>query len=207
VVRWLDELHKEIKSKTKKSMPLWITEIGWPNHDGWGGSTEAMTAQRLLKMSLLLASRGYVRGTWWYDLFDDGPKRSEQEDNFGLIRIDGVRKPAYQAYQLFLAQFAKARFVKDVSAENAIGLEFKSADGRRLVAVWAREGSQDKLVSARGTWRLIPVEGGDNERLEAELKKSGAARLGQWPAIFELSKDARVRITAQSILSNIGCAR
>jgi hypothetical protein len=205
VVSWLDGLHREIKSHTKKSMPLWITEIGWPNHDGEGGSPEAVTAQRLLKMNLLLLSRGYVRGVWWYDLFDDGHDHAEMEDNFGLIRMDGSRKPAFEAFKLFLKHFKKAKFVKDLSAHGALALEFKSADGRRLLAAWAREGVADERLVLSGSYKSIPVEGGDSARVARELKKGGSAPLGEWPALFELAKDAKVSIVTTSVLG--GCAK
>lgn len=204
VVAWLDGLHREIKSRTKKSMPLWITEIGWPNHDGVGGSPEPVTAQRLLKMNLLLASRGYVRGVWWYDLFDDGHDHAEMEDNFGLIRMDGSRKPAFLAFKLFLEHFKKAKFVKDLSAHGAYALEFKSEDGRRLLAAWAREGDTDERLALSGSYKSIAVEGGDSARVVDDLKKGGSALLGEWPVLFELAKDAKPSLPEAAVLG--GCA-
>jgi polysaccharide biosynthesis protein PslG len=204
VWRWLDELHAVIKAKTKKSIPLWITEIGWPNHDGVGASTEAVSAQRLLKLNLLLATRSYIRGVWWYDLFDDGDSPREMEHNFGLIRIHGQEKPGYRAFQLFLRHFKKARFVKDLSAEKAIALQFKGSQGERLVAVWAREGQTDKQVTINGKWTLIPIEGADGERISKELQSSGSAALGAWPALFELAPDAKLKLSSKSPLA--GCA-
>jgi hypothetical protein len=205
VVQWLDGLHKEIKARTKKSVPLWITEIGWPNHDGVGGSPEVVSAQRLLKMNLLLASRGYVRGVWWYDLFDDGHNHAEMEDNFGLIRMDGSRKPAFQAFKLFLTHFKKAKFVKDLSAHGALALEFKSDDGRRLLAAWAREGDTEQRLALSGSYKTIPVEGGDVERVATELKNGGSARLGEWPALFELGKETKPALSTTSVLG--GCSK
>ena len=204
VVEWLDELHKQLKSWAKKSVPLWVTEIGWPNHDGAGGSTEATTAQRLLKLNLMLATRDYARGMWWYDMFDDGDNRAEQEHNFGLLRRDASRKPAFKAFKVFLTHFKKAKFVRHLSVDNAKALEFKSADGRRLLAVWAREGHDDKRLVLGGSYKLIPIEGADGERVMKELQHGGSAQLGPWPVLFELAKDAKVSIASSSLLG--GCA-
>jgi hypothetical protein len=203
VVRWLDELNGVIKAKTKRSVPLWITEIGWPTHDGQGASTEVQSAQRLLKMNLLLATRSYVRGVWWYDLFDDGDDPREMEHNFGLIRIRGEKKPSYGALRLFLHRFKKAKFVRDVSAHDAIGLQFKGPKGERLFAVWAREGQTDKSVKVSGAFTLIPIEGADNARVQRELE-GGSAGLGPWPILLELAADAKLELAAKSVLG--GCA-
>jgi hypothetical protein len=203
VVHWLDELNALIKTKAKKSVPLWITEIGWPTHDGVGASTEAQSAQRLLKLHLLLATRGYVRGVWWYDLFDDGDNPREMEDNFGLIRIHGDKKPSFAAMRLFLQRFKSAHFVKNVSAHDAIALHFKGRKGERLYAVWACEGQTDKTLKVTGGYTLIPVDGADNERVRGELK-AGSTALGVWPVLLELAPGAKIELSGKSGLG--GCS-
>ncbi|MET0286488.1 MAG: cellulase family glycosylhydrolase [Polyangiales bacterium] len=197
VAHWLDELNSVIKAKTKKSVPIWVTEIGWPTHDGVGASTEAQSAQRLLKLNLLLAARSYIRGVWWYDLFDDGDNPREMEDNFGLIRIRGDKKPSYAALQLFLQRFKQAQFVKDVSKHDAIALQFKGSKGERLFAVWAREGHAGERIEVSGGFTLIPVEGSDHERVQRELK-AGSATLGAWPVLLQLPPNAKLELTTKS---------
>ncbi|HEY6878197.1 MAG TPA: hypothetical protein VI299_09260, partial [Polyangiales bacterium] len=205
VVRWLDELNGVIKSKTKKSVPIWVTEIGWPTHDGVGASTEVLSAQRLLKLNLMLATRSYIRGVWWYDLFDDGDDPREMEHNFGLLRIRGDKKPSYHAFKLFLSRFKRARFVKDLSAHDAIALQFKGERGERLLAVWPREGHTDQRLTLRGQWQQIPVEGSDHERVHKELSAHGSTTLGPWPALFELAADTKVEL-GKAESSGGGCA-
>jgi hypothetical protein len=201
VVLALDDLHREIKKHTKKSMPIYVTEIGWPNHDGVGGSTEAVSAQRLLKTNLLLATRGYLRGMWWYDLRDDGTNLGEQEHNFGLMHTDWKHKPAFEAYKLFLTHFKRARFVKQQPAQGVTSLEFKRPDGRRVAAVWAHEGRSDERLSVHGSYKIIPIPGADSERISSELKK-GSALLAAWPALIDLAPEAQVQVSAPS---HAGC--
>ena len=116
MAQWLNKLDTEIRAITSKPMPIYVSEIGWPNHTGTGGSSEALSAQRLLKTLLLLAARDTVRAVSWYDLFDDGADPTEKEHHFGLIRTDGSRKPAFSAYQFFLGHFKGAQFVKNLAA-------------------------------------------------------------------------------------------
>ncbi|HEX5657412.1 MAG TPA: glycosyl hydrolase [Polyangiales bacterium] len=202
VVRWLDELNVLIKLKAKRPVPIWVTEIGWPTHDGEGASTEVQSAQRLLKMNLLLATRSYIRGVWWYDLFDDGDDPREMEHNFGLIRVRGEKKPSYAALRLFLQHVKQAKFVRDVSAHDAVGLQFKGAKGERLFAVWAREGQSDKRLKVTGGFTLVPIDGANNARVQSELE-SGSATLGPWPVLLELAPDAKLELSAKR---GLGCS-
>lgn len=202
VASWLDELDSVIKGKTKKSVPIWVTEIGWPTHDGTGASTELQSAQRLLKLHLLLASKKYVRGVWWYDLFDDGDDPREMEDNFGLIRIHGQPKPSYAAMRLFVNHFKSARFVKDVSRDGAVGLHFKGPHGERLFAAWAREGQSDRTLKVTGGYKLIPVEGADNAQVDKGLKEGGIT-LGLWPVLLGLPPKAKAEL---GVKSGPGCS-
>jgi hypothetical protein len=94
--------------------------------------------------------------------------------------------------------------VKDLSAHGALLLEFKSEDGRRLLAAWAREGDTDERLTLSGSYQSIPVEGGDSARVVQELKKGGSALLGEWPVLFELAKDAKPGLQAGTVLG--GCA-
>jgi len=193
VAGWIDSLDQEIRSKAGKALPIYVTEIGWPTHTGVGASTETLSAQRLLKTALLLASKDSVRGVWWYDLFDDGADATEKEHRFGLIRPDGSRKPSFDAYKLFLSHFKTAAFTQNRSAGSNVALEFRAADGRRLIAVWSSKGTAHLQIT--GQWQLLPVAAAEDSRIRNELTVNKAARLGDWPLLLVLGNDAQIQFT------------
>lgn len=193
IVRWLDGFSQELSGK-KGRLPIYVTEIGWPNHTGKGGSTESVTAQRLLKLMLLLATRGYVAGVWWYDLVDDGTDLEDKEFHFGLLRRDGTPKPAFHAYKAFLALFKTAHFKGQQSADGALALEFRDAKGRRLVAAWSAEGDESAYVHVKGRASLLPIEGVDDAQVAAELASSRSIHLRDWPVLLHLDGKARLEL-------------
>ena len=83
--------------------PLWITEIGWstcPSHPNCVSEQEQ--ADYLRRMFELLRTNysGYVRAAFVYcraDLSSNDP--SDPEDWFGLQRVDGSQKPAYDVFR------------------------------------------------------------------------------------------------------------
>lgn len=92
----LDELRGLIASYGFNH-PVWITEIGWPTHQGARGVSEQTQAVYLARTYALLLASGKVDAVFWYDLQNDGTDPYYNEDNFGIIRKDYSLKPAYGA--------------------------------------------------------------------------------------------------------------
>lgn len=84
-----------------EDVPIWLTEIGWPTHEG-GGTTEAQQAQYLVRAQTLAFANG-VEQVSWYNLYSKGDDAANTEHNFGVVRrpYNGVTgfspKPAYVA--------------------------------------------------------------------------------------------------------------
>jgi hypothetical protein len=111
-----------------RELPIWITEVGWPN--GPDGSTEARSAQMLPRAYLLALANG-VRNITWYDFHDDGPDRSYNEHNFGVIRYDMTPKPAYFAFRAMAVGLAGASFERRLDGwEGVTALVFRRGGNR-----------------------------------------------------------------------------
>jgi polysaccharide biosynthesis protein PslG len=78
-----------------RNLSLYVTEIGWPIHQGAHGVSEETSAEYLRRFMLLAKARPWIAGVWWYDLFDDGDDASNKEHRFGLISRKGVKRPAF----------------------------------------------------------------------------------------------------------------
>jgi hypothetical protein len=103
-----------------KSMPIWLSEIGWPTHNTLSGVSEKKAADNLVRGYVLSLANG-VEKIYWYDLMNDGTNKSLNEDNFGLIRNKADQlgaytpKPVYTAYAVMIRQLSEAVFDADLS--------------------------------------------------------------------------------------------
>jgi hypothetical protein len=97
-IRHLDELKSLVdRLAPGRNLPIYVTEAGWPIHEGRHGVSRQTSAEYLRRFMLLAKSRTWIAGVWWYDLFDDGDDDSNKEHRFGLISRGGVKRPAFQA--------------------------------------------------------------------------------------------------------------
>lgn len=99
----LDSFDDSLTNKVGKPVSLYITEMGYPTGSEFtGGVSNVISAQNIVKYTLLAASKKYVKGLWWYDLMDDGPDKTNKEHNFGLLNLDGSEKESAQLIKKLL---------------------------------------------------------------------------------------------------------
>jgi hypothetical protein len=85
--------------------PLWITEVGWPTCPGGAADecvTEAQQASYLQTAFDLVKTKfaSYVRAMFVYHYNDFAPgDPNSREQWFGLTRVDGSHKPAYDVFR------------------------------------------------------------------------------------------------------------
>jgi hypothetical protein len=133
-----------------------VINTEWGDSVYASGLTEDTQARWVARMYLVNLME-QVRLTNWYCLFDVGSDDAEMEHRFGLVRADGTRRPAYQAYKV-LAQQLGAMSLRQVvaqfnrrTAEGASALVFCDTARRCVLAVWDTEDSPGP--------RTIPVPG------------------------------------------------
>jgi beta-xylosidase len=77
---------------------IWLTEYGAPTGGG-GHVSETVSAQMLSKAVATAGNIPWLGPLFWYTYQDPGVNQSNDEDWFGLIRANGTRKPAYDAFR------------------------------------------------------------------------------------------------------------
>lgn len=93
--------------------PLWLTEFGWNTSterdtEPWrNGVTEETQATYTEQAYQQMAQWSYVPVGITYTLKDRSTDTSYYLDNFGLLRYDNSRKPAYEAYKRGVAALAQ----------------------------------------------------------------------------------------------------
>lgn len=124
----------------KREIPIYITEVGWPNHRLADGSTPEDTARFLERTFLLARTMPFIRGLWWYDFRDDGPDPDEREHHFGIVSADLTPKPAYHAMAAICALFKEARYDGEVTGvPGAHILKFRRDSGETVFVLWSRD--------------------------------------------------------------------
>lgn len=94
---WVEEVHNALISTGGKAKDMYVSEVGWPAHDT--GYSDEVVGAYLARYELLARTKSYIKGVWWYDLYDDGPDSANREYRFGLLAEDGREKPAFKAMQ------------------------------------------------------------------------------------------------------------
>lgn len=95
----VDDLTAQLDAVGATSMPIYVTEVGWPSFSGRYGRTDAEVESYLSRFMLLAASRKRVAGVWWYCLRDQGQDISNKEHRFGLLQFDYSRKPVADHFE------------------------------------------------------------------------------------------------------------
>lgn len=94
--------------------PIWITELGWPTHQGNRGVTPARQA-RMLARAYLLSLQAGVEVIFWYEFQAMEHKADYNEDHFGIVHRDLSPKPAYTA----MATLIRVRPAGSTAAKRA----------------------------------------------------------------------------------------
>jgi polysaccharide biosynthesis protein PslG len=125
-----------------KSVPIYITEMGWPTHSGVCGTNPETVARYLARALLLVRTVPEIKGLWWYDLKDDGVSTQDPEHNFGLLANDYSRKPAFSAFQVVAPFVMNARSVERMSSPSGIvAVVITGPTGKKSFAFWAAQGN------------------------------------------------------------------
>lgn len=140
--------------------PLVATEFGYHtspvSSNPWHWSvSESAQAKYTLREFLELYNAG-VQRSFAYELIDEGTDPADMEFHFGLLRIDGSRKPAFAALRNLIAllgdrgaaQFAPHALRVALSGDTTgvHRLVVEKADGRRYLALWQNTRSYDEIT-------------------------------------------------------------
>lgn len=122
------------------AMPLMCTEAGCDAKD----AGDARIARLLPRMLLEHFRRGIVR-TWLYELVDFPQPNLPNTSGFGLVRSNGVPKPAYFAVQSLMRLLADVglsgpptplAFTLKGDTTDVRAMAFQKATGEYLIAIW-----------------------------------------------------------------------
>jgi polysaccharide biosynthesis protein PslG len=137
-IKWLDRIKGTVdRLSGGRAISLYVTEIGWPTHDGPHGVAEDVAAAYAQRFYLLARARPWIAGVWWYELFDDGTDPHNREHHFGLLRPDGGSKAAYGALLKIAPLLESPEALVEQTGRNGEWLlSGREADGTQVTISW-----------------------------------------------------------------------
>jgi hypothetical protein len=165
--------------------PIWVTEVGYPNHTGDTGVSLRTQADYLARTYISLLGAGVER-VFWYD-YQNGTDPAYNEHNFGIVFADNRPKPCYFALQTVSDLVGDAKFLDQPSVPPNVGCyRFRKPDGRDLLCLWALHGRAQVFLTAKNPVRVFDLMGNSRVAMPAEL---GALELDTSP-LFLLTTPA-----------------
>lgn len=148
-ITWLSDVSESLSQDAGQPVPLYLTEMSWPAHEGRCGVDEQTQAAYLARSYFLARTVPNIRGMWWYDLRNDGEDRQEREHNFGLLTYDFEPKPAYRTLAAISDVVAHYRYLGRETDErgDVQRLRFASASEELLVA-WSTNAQREITITA-----------------------------------------------------------
>lgn len=155
--------------------PVWVTEYGFHNALGNPGSnpvSELAAAKYLPRFAALLFAASPEGKHFLYEFVDEGTDSSEREQNFGLLRFDLTKKPAYHAIRRLVdaAEGGSAglqpepldlRLDGDGGGVRSVLLQKAAKEYRLLLwqeaRIWDRKALTDIAVATRPVTVTLPT--------------------------------------------------
>lgn len=135
----------------RPGLPIYITEIGWPNHTGDKATAEWKASVFLTRFYLLLGEIDQVKGVWWYNVIDSGTDRTNREHNFGLLRADMTPKLPACTMRETQKALRGSKYISGATFSKA-GVSYRrvtyqNCDASYTHAVWAEAGGGTVTVT------------------------------------------------------------
>lgn len=168
----LNQRLRELGSKS-----IWATEFGWSSYSGqeeWQPIIgELGQADYLVKRIALMSAMDYDR-IFLFNLSDLDARATLRDQHYGLLRLDGSPKPAYNALKRFLDITGPSIKPLDAPAfanapRGMLSMAWQRADGRWVWLFWAQEPGRVTLARKgkgklynplRGTSRSVNASSG-----------------------------------------------
>ncbi|MFC3607428.1 hypothetical protein [Stutzerimonas tarimensis] len=206
-IDWLGEVSASLSREAGRPVPLYLTEMSWPAHQGRCGIDDRLQAAYLARSYFLARTLPSIKGMWWYGLRNDGQDPTEREHNFGLLTYDFEPKPAYHTLSAISTVVANYRYLGREPGETGdVQLLRFASDKRQLLVAWSTgEPVEVSVTSDTPTGRLVrltdteqPQRGPNRSESEWNCPGEGApctarVTLTEFPKLIVLSDTGSAR--------------
>lgn len=199
---WMRGYEAHVRDRAKKTVALYLTEMGWPSHQGTCGISETRQAAYLARSFFLARTIPNIKGMWWYDLINDGQDKGEQEHNFGLLRPDFEPKPAYSVLKAITPVVREYTYDASTSVQtDDVYMLYFNKGPERVVVAWAASRSREKQVISnallKGNVQLVdtaePAKGlhdGGESWVCSGTRCTASVTLTEFPKVISLGANS-----------------
>jgi hypothetical protein len=124
------------KANRGRELPIYVTEIGWPDHQGADGVDRAEAAHEALRFLLEAKLTPWLAAVYFYSYRDRGTDRSEKEDNFGMTTRSHEEKPIGCRLRTSIPLVQPARVLESRNQAGVALVSMRTPGGQRLLAGW-----------------------------------------------------------------------
>ncbi len=168
-------LFREIMDQRGINKPIWLMETNAPPHDDptWPVAEHTLSVMQdeqaaFMPQALVSALAAGAERIAVYKMMDTPDDRVANPEPFGLLRMDGSRRPAFRALQVAIEQMTG---VRQVTRErwDAVGQFRLEQEDRVTTVLFARLADPQQVeVEATANWaRLVDLRGSE-EWIEAQ---------------------------------------
>ncbi len=131
----IEEIRNTMVANGDSAKDLWLTEFGWSTATAEHGVGEATQAEFLTKaLTKIQSSYPYVTAAFWYSFRDTiryDNAGAVLEANWGLVRADFTRKPAWNAVKSFISSLPPVAIAgDDMTVVGGIWRRLRGLSGR-----------------------------------------------------------------------------
>ncbi|MFA5205118.1 MAG: hypothetical protein WC708_12020 [Lentisphaeria bacterium] len=192
----VEERLKEVSHR--KTVDLYISEMGWPTSIGMNsGSSYESSADKLARLYLLARTLPFIKGVWWYVFQDCGWNYRDPEHNFGIVRPDLTPKPGWYVLRDIAGIVKHAAYVGrlDAGDPDIWALHFRQPDGRDVLTLWS--GHQDDQ------WQVV-LKNEAAERPVVSVRHAGRVPFDQPWGYFDWVEDQAAGVRQDQLSFTLG---
>lgn len=175
-------------------VPLYVTEFGWPTALKTCVISRQTAADNIAQFLFWSSATPWVKGTWIYQLKDQGTNLDDMESTFGLYDYDYKPKPAACAVRNAI------RLIRSAGASrlerpfpDVFVLHLSSETGTRLVAWTGRDAAKATLELPAGS-NAGPLCNGKAGEI------AGPLMLGPEPIVIDMSASGPIDVKVRELL-------
>jgi hypothetical protein len=142
---YLNRLLEQNATASRRSMGLWVTEIGWPSSPASSGLSATKQAENLVRSFLLSRRYKAVEAMFWYDFVNDGNNPAESESNFGLLNADLTPKPAFVAAAVLAKTLGARKWDRTIFETGTVKVYQYGTGGDAVIAGWRTDASKSPI--------------------------------------------------------------
>ena len=149
-LRHLDNIMRSYNNG--ESIPIWVTEMGWPTHVSPNGVSDEVSASFMVRSFTQMISLDFMGRLIWYNFMNNGNNREYHEHNFGTIRywsdpdLPWGAKASFVTYNVMTTLLHRAEFIEYSISSTEHLYRFRRADGKDVIVVWDTAGERSIYI-------------------------------------------------------------